>query len=216
MSKSILYLGLDPSHYQSNGKLTHWPIIQIIPRPLHESAVYETLRNFAQYSHIIVTSKSTVNILCDYLAQLNIPLQSWAKKATLAVGQVTAKHLEACGITPLIVAQEETAEGIINELKLLSLKNSHVFWPHSSKARWIIKEFLVEQGIQHTTCALYDPKPQVPDTLPFLEDFDEIVFTSPSTVEAFLTIFGHFPSHARLIGIGPITTRFLENALRKK
>ena len=210
MSKHILYLGLDPTHYASNGELTHWPIIQIVPRPLKDPSIHKALSSFEHYSHIIITSKSTVRILQDYLAHLGISLQTWAKKTTLAVGQTTAKYLNACGIAPLIVAQEETAEGIINELKLLSLNQAHIFWPHSSQARGVIKEFLIAQDILHTTCILYDPKPHMPGPLPLLDDFDEIVFTSPSTVEAFLTIFGHFPSHACLIPIGPITGRFLE------
>lgn len=209
MSKRILYLGLDPTHYQANGEVTHWPIIQIVPRPLWEPPIYEALSNFQQYSHIIVTSKSTVTILKDYLSNLAIDLETWAAKATLAVGQVTAKHLEACGINPLRVAQEETAEGIIHELKQLPLEQSHVFWPHSSQARPIIKEFLVAHHICHTTCILYDPKPLLLEQLPSLENFDEIVFTSPSTVEAFQHFFKKVPNNVQLVAIGPITARSL-------
>jgi uroporphyrinogen-III synthase len=210
MPKRILYLGLDPSHYVANGEVIHWPIIQIVPRPLTEPSVHDSLSNFTHYSHLIVTSKSTVAILQDYLPRLGIDRQIWAAKATLAVGQVTAKHLQACGITPLKVAQEETAEGIIHELQQLPLQQAHVFWPHSSQARSIIKDFLMTQKIRHTTCILYDPKPCVPETIPCLDNVDEIVFTSPSTVEAFLAIFGTLPSHIPLSAIGPITARFLE------
>jgi uroporphyrinogen-III synthase len=210
MSKRVLYLGLDPTHYQSNGQVTHWPIIQIVPRPLSDPSICKAFSHFAHYSHVIVTSKSTVAILQNYLPLHGISLQTWAKKATLAVGQITANHLKAYGITPIRVAQEETAEGIIFELKQISLEQAYVFWPHSSQARSTIKEFLLAQNIHHTTCILYDPKPQIPRELPPLETFEEIVFTSPSTVKAFLQIFGQFPSHARLVSIGPITSRFLE------
>jgi uroporphyrinogen-III synthase len=211
MSKRILYLGLDPTHYSANGEIIHWPIIEIIPRPLSDPAIQQALTHFPVYSHVIVTSKSTVAILLDYLTQLKIDLQIWHKKITLAVGKVTAKHLYACGIIPSRIAQEETAEGIIQELKQLRLEQAHLFWPHSAKARVVIKEFLMAQSIQHTTCMLYDPKPKIPNTLPNLEDFDEIVFTSPSTVDAFLQIFGSFPSHISLAAIGPITADYLKS-----
>jgi len=210
MLKRILYLGLDPTHYSSLGDVTHWPIIQIVPRPLSEPTIHQALIHFKDYSHVIVTSKSTVTILRDYLSQLSIDRQIWAQKITLAVGQVTAQYLNACGIVPTQVAQEETAEGIIHELKQLPLEQAHVFWPHSTQARPLIKEFLVAQNIRHTTCMLYEPRSQVPETLPHLENFDEIVFTSPSTVEAFLQIFGAFPPHIKLVTIGPITARFLK------
>lgn len=210
MSKRILYLGLDPTHYQTSGELIHWPIIQIVPRPLSEPSVFDALNHFEHYSHLIVTSKSTVTILKDYLSQLGIEQQKWAAKATIAVGQITANHLKSYGIIPIRIAREETAEGIIEELKQLSLDQAHVFWPHSSQARQVIKEFLVANSIRHTTCVLYDPKPQLPGTLPSLETFDEIVFTSPSTIQAFLTFFSQFPTHAKLVTIGPITAHFLE------
>jgi uroporphyrinogen-III synthase len=205
----ILYLGLDPTHYQTNGEVIHWPIIQIVPRPLSDPSILEALSNFAHYSHIIVTSKSTVAILQDYLPLLGIDLRTWAAKVTLAVGRVTEKHLRECGLNFIRVAQQETAEGIVHELKQLQLEQASVFWPHSSQARMMIKEFLVTAGIRHSTCILYDPKPQIPHAIPAIETFDEIVFTSPSTVEAFLHIFGKIPVQIRLVAIGPITAQFL-------
>jgi uroporphyrinogen-III synthase len=215
MSKRILYLGLDPTHYQTDGEIFHWPIIQIIPRPLQNSALQQSLSHFNTYSHILITSKSTVEILKNYLPRLGISLSAWANKITLAVGQVTAKHLQDCGISPSLIAQEETAEGLVEELKRLDLKQAHVFWPHSARARPLIADFLRIHHIRHTTCVLYEPRSCMPDELPLLEDFDEIVFTSPSTVEAFLNIFSKFPSHAQLKAIGPITARFLEEQMKK-
>jgi uroporphyrinogen-III synthase len=213
MPKRILYLGLDPTHYQGQGEITHWPIIQIFPRPLSEPTVYQALRHFEHYSHILVTSKSTVAILHEYLPQLGIHLPIWANKTTLAIGQVTAKSLQACGITPAQIAQEETAEGMIQMLKQLPLELAHVFWPHSAQARPLIKNFLVTHLIRHTTCILYEPRLQISEILPDLESFDEIVFTSPSTVEAFLQIFKTMPFHIQAIAIGPITAHALKEKI---
>lgn len=210
MPKRILYLGLDPTHYANSDEVIHWPIIQIVPRPLSEPSIQQALHDFESYSHVMITSKSTVAILKDYLLQLGISLQVWAKKGTLAVGKITAKHLQDCGITPIKVAQKETAEGIIEELKQLPLENAHVFWPHSAQARSVIKEFLCTQHIHHTTCVFYDTQSQMPSNHPSLEEFDKIVFTSPSTVKAFLQIFGTFPSHVQLETIGPVTDQFLK------
>lgn len=209
MSKNILYLGLDPSQQSGDGQITHWPIIKIVRRPFTEPAIQQALSNFEQYTHILITSKSTVGILCDYLTQIGIPQQIWAKKITLAVGCVTGKHLETSGIIPTAIAQEETAEGLVEELKKMDLARSHVFWPHSAKARPVIKDFLSENHIRFTDCVFYEPHPNIPAELPKLKTFDEIIFTSPSTVDAFLQIFGGFPMHVRLTPIGPVTARYL-------
>lgn len=202
----ILYLGLDPTHYQGNGTITHWPIIQIRPRPLSEPDIQQALANFDAYTHVIITSKSTVKILKEYLELSHIPLERWRAKATLAVGQSTAKSLLQIGITPFKVAVEEKAEGIVELLKSLE---GHFFWPHSAKARPMISEFLQGKGARLATCVLYEPVSHFPDPLPDLSTFDEIVFTSPSTVDAFLEHFHSFPKHARLTPIGLITGNYL-------
>lgn len=207
--KRILYLGLDPTHYISQGEIVHWPIIQIVRRPLSDPLIKQALQDFDRYSHVIITSKSTVAILQEYLPQLGIDLQSWQAKSTLAVGKVTAKHLNALGIYPASIAEEETAEGIIQDIQKLSLKSSHFFWPHSSQSRPLIKDFLITQNARLTDCILYDPISHVPGPLPDLNHFDEIVFTSPSTVDAFLSIFGSFPVHVQLTAIGPVTMQYL-------
>ena len=209
MHKRILYLGLDPSHYKGQGEVIHYPIIKIVPRPLSDPSIHQAIKNFNDYSHIIITSKSTVAILQGYLVEMGIDLDCWKKKITLAVGQVTAKHLEACGILPGRVAQEETAEGIIQEIQRMPLEGAHFFWPHSGQARPIIQSFLSQHNICHTSCIFYDPVPQKSGILPEIGRFDEIIFTSPSTVDAFLKFYGKFPLHAELTPIGPVTAKHL-------
>ncbi len=210
MTRRILYLGLDPQHYrqQVKGEIVHWPIIQIVPRPLSDPLLQEALLRFPLYSHLIVTSKSTVNILATYLPLLGIP--HWQDKQTVAVGKVTAAALIKEGIHPCRIAREETAEGVAAELEQLDLKEAHLFWPHSSQARRVLKDFLVDRSLCHTTCVLYDPVPRLMDPLPHLEDFDRVVFTSPSTVDAFFQLFKTWPDRLEFAAIGPITAHYLQ------
>lgn len=211
MTKRTLYLGLDPRHYrhQIEGEIVHWPIIQILPRSLTDPTLKDALLQFSLYSHLILTSKSTVKILFAFLAELHLPLESWQNKMILAIGKATAAALIEEGIQPTTIAKEETAEGIVAELEQLNLKKAHLFWPHSSQARRVIKDFLIEKQVHHTTCVLYDPVPHLIEPLPQLETFDAIVFTSPSTVDAFFQFFKTLPAHLERIPIGPITAEHL-------
>jgi uroporphyrinogen-III synthase len=59
--------------------------------------------------------------------------------------------------------------------------------------------------VQFTAIDLYDPIFQAPLPIPNLDEFDEIVFTSPSTVRAFLAIYGEIPKDKIIAPIGPIT-----------
>ncbi len=209
----ILYLGLDPTNYLANGTITHWPIIKIAPCVVSKIIV-DCLQAFESYSHVIVTSKSTVHILRDYLQKYQIDLAVWQKKITIAIGAVTAQHLKMYAIDSLIAA-EATAEGVIQTLDTLSARGSlcgaHIFWPHSLKARPIIKDYLRKRQICHSICPLYEPIANTQSTCPNLHEFDEIVFTSPSTIDAFLKIFGSLPKDVILTPIGPITAQYLSN-----
>ena len=206
--KRILYLGLDPSNYRTDGSVTHWPIIQIVPRPLTDPLLVDALFQFPHYTHVVVTSKSTVSILHRHLVSLGME-RLWKDKITLALGKVTASHLETIDIHPFKIAEEETGEGVVRMLESLSCETSFLFLPQSSQARPLIRQFLVERKIRHLACPLYDPIPHTTYPLPRLEEFTEIVFTSPSTVDAFWKVFGPPPPFLVLKTIGPVTARHL-------
>lgn len=212
MKNTILYFGIDPSHYQlqPNDLLIHCPLIETIPRPLNDPLIQKCLHNFTSYTHILCTSRTTVAILHTFLS----PSQfiEWRNKTTIAIGTGTASDLIKIGINSPIVCEDETAEGVISQLSSMQLKNSHIFWPHSSGARPLILNYLKKQTALFTTCELYDTHPKKIDTLPDLNIVNEVVFTSPSTVRAFRQFYGEIPSHLVIKTLGPITSKAVKNS----
>lgn len=216
MPRQVLYVGLDPRHYQkerklNQGELTHFPLIKIIPRPLTDPVVYRSLQIFSSYTHVILTSKSSVSILVNYLKMMGFTLKDWQSKVTCVVGKTTALSLKEAGILAKIVAKDETAEGLIQALYSLQFKKDYLFWPHSSSARPLIKNFLKEFFTFHQSCELYDTQTISYSCLPLLKDFDEVILTSPSTVKAFLHHFHYFPPHLKITAIGPVTANYLRS-----
>lgn len=213
--RQVLYTGLDPSHYQGSGQITHFPLIQIIPRPFTDPSLQSALSAFHSYTHLIITSKTAIPILQTYLQQMGFSQADWQSKATIAVGKITALHLRLHEIQPAIIAKNETAEGVVAELQKLDLEKTFIFWPHSAQARSVLSLFLQEQCVRFLACPLYDTHPLRPPILPHLDQFEEIVFTSPSTVYAFLDIFGSLPANKLLTPIGPITKKCLQEHLNE-
>jgi uroporphyrinogen-III synthase len=127
-------------------------------------------------------------------------------KCVVAVGKTTASFLTREGFPPQFIAEDERQEGVIELLsKLGFLKNSYIFLPRSSRARPLLENFLKERKLRHRIFNLYDTILQKLLPLPDLKDFDEIVFTSPSTVEAFYEIFPEIPHGKKITAIGPVT-----------
>jgi uroporphyrinogen-III synthase len=153
-----------------------------------------------KFTHVIFTSQTTVRYWPG----------PW-DKPTIAIGSATAAALQAKGLKPL-VALEATQEGII---ELIRGMEGYFFLPRSRLSRSVITDYFDSNGIPHHALDLYDTLFQKLEPVPNLDDFDEIVFTSPSTVEGFLRIFGKLPLNKKLTPIGPVTAEAIRRTDRQ-
>lgn len=196
-----LYLGTDPSHYKCEGEIVHFPVIKIVPRC--DAAVKEAFADIPLYTHLIFTSKNAVRI---FFEQYKEPLKN---KVIVAIGKVTSSHLISYGYKPEIVAKEETQEGLIDLLKNENLQNSYFFLPRSSLSRPVLTHFFESRALRYKAVDLYDTHSAQPDHLVKLEEFDQIVFTSPSTVDAFFQLYSTIPVGMKIVAVGPVTDQAL-------
>jgi uroporphyrinogen-III synthase len=203
--RNVLYLGLDPTRFVANGKITHYPIIKIVPRSVRELTPF--FQTHLCWTHVILTSAAALKIFFDIAHTLQIDL---IPKHFILVGKATAFQLSQRGDFLHTVAEEETGEGVVAKLKKMDLKNAHLFFPHSEQARTVITDFLINCNFTFAHCSLYDTMPNLDLPNLDLHHFDEIVFTSPSTVTAFHSLFGHVPKQVQLTAIGPITQKKLD------
>lgn len=204
MKKTTLYLGLDPINFKTKNNIIHCPLIQIIPRNFESVEITSTFVDIPQYTHIIFTSKNSVKVFFQCLKHYKFSFENIKEKQIIAIGKATASLLQKEGISPLL-ADEETQEGVVTLLALQDIDNAYFFLPQSSLARSSILHFFMLRGIRHQRCYLYDTTPKIPSILPNIEEVDEIVFTSPSTVDAFVQAYGAIPKNKELTSIGPIT-----------
>ncbi len=173
----------------------HYPVIRTEFCGIPESV----FAIWPQFTHVIFTSQTTV-------AYWPGP---WDKQS-LAIGDSTASALRKHGLAPL-VAPFATQEGVIELIEVLRqsscppFNKSYFFIPHSRLARPNLIDYMKENQISFYSLELYDTLFQRLEPVPDLGDFDEIVFTSPSTVEGFLRIYGNLPQGKKLTPIGPVT-----------
>lgn len=196
----ILYLGLDPSRYLCTKPLLHYPVIRTEKMGFGD----EICLLWSQFTHVIFTSQTAVS----YWFEEKIPFD----KQAIAIGRATARQLEMLGILP-IVAEVETQEGVIALLEKMDLEGAFVFWPRSKRARPVLTRYLQDRGVFCCALDLYDTVLQKLEPVPDLKEVEEIVFTSPSTVEGFLRIYGELPTDKILRGVGPITRQVLESSV---
>jgi len=200
--KRVLYLGTE----EKKG-MVHLPLIEIIPRDFQGFEIQTAMNDFSEYTHVILTSKNGVRIFCDCMEHYKVKLQG---KKVFAVGKVTAHALEERGVKVDEVAIEETQEGVVHLLAMEDLDDAYVLLPQSSRARSALSSSLMLRRVRHQKVSIYDTKKKMPSVKPDLESFDEIIFTSPSTVEAFSEVFSVIPKGIKLTSIGAITATVLK------
>lgn len=95
-------------------------------------------------------------------------------------------------------------------------ENRLVFYPHSSLSPEDIPLALQELGFNVLSAVVYNNElPKNPRCVN-LNHFKRIVFTSPSTIDNFIKLYGKLPENTEFITRGPITQAHLEEVMEVK
>ena len=169
---------------------------------------------------IIFTSPTTIVSLNkfypDFLKSLSCRLA--------VIGNKTGKLAEKNGLTVDLMPEDFTAEGLIEEFEKREITNQTIGIPRTASARPILPEKLEKLGNEVILAEAYKSlfpmdEESVKDLIQKIEnrEIDAITFTSPLTVENFVTIADDTQKLAGLLNdnlltvcIGPITAKVLE------
>ena len=204
-----LCLGIDiPKRFQ-NRMIHHHPIIQISPRANTHADIKEAFLQLKNFTHIIFTSKVGVKLFFQQLASFGYDISSLANKRLVAVGAETAQVIREYDANVHLISKDEHAEGLVSVLQDKLGAEDFVLWPHSSISRQVLPDFFQRNKVRYVECILYDTGRNEKHEARDLSSYGEIIFTSPSTVDAFLEIYGCLPNNIWLTPIGPVTEKHL-------
>lgn len=204
--KRVLYLGLRKPPNKEGW--IHFPVIHVEPLKL-ESGEVTSLVDESDW--ILFTSQTSVEFLLNLVEK-----RFFSTKVIFSIGEITAKALRNKGLHVDFIPHEETQEGMISLFKTFSLKNKKIFCGRSSLSRPEIKNYLDNEGCLFTDPVLYETKVCFDNALrPPLHEIDEVIFTSPSTVEGFREAYRGetLPKDLILTPIGPVTERKMHDIL---
>ncbi len=207
--KKVLYLGTSPLHsgYKPE-EVIHYPVIRIVPKTVEDESICRCFSILHKFSHILVTSKNSVEVLWALAKQLDVDMKMYVANKCISIGPVTSSYLREKGVVPLVEAEENTQEGVVACLTRLLSRDAYLFYPRSSLARPFLENYLRSSLVSYEVLDLYDTVFQALEPKPLLDEIDEIIFTSPSTVEGFFSVFSKIPSNIQLTFQGPITKNF--------
>lgn len=162
------------------------------------------------YDHIILTSVNGVNMFFDYIIENKIDLREIKAKFSV-VGKATKKALEQRGIQAFIMGREFVGEGLFKALSPHLLKEEKVLLPCSSESRSYLKDEIEKMGLIVDRVHTYNTVCGNIKNEKAFEEVDYILYTSPSTVNNMISLFGLNKIKEKYnVAIGPQTFKALK------
>jgi uroporphyrinogen III methyltransferase/synthase len=203
----VLVTGSNAEKYAYLGQVIHKPLIHLKPVDVFE---FEGKWLDKQYDYVIFTSRYTVQYFFHNLYKTKQDARWFANKKIISIGRVTTAELENKGIIPDKQIWPESSTGIINWFRENKQQGQQLLIPRSDKSSSYIIQELKNEGHVIEAPIVYKNTMPVNAERVDLQPIGIIVFTSPSTVENFLTLYGEFPQHVKIVARGEQTTKVLQ------
>jgi len=190
------------------------PAIRIEPRISSEEAKHAAA-GVGAYDLICLTSPNGVRLLFEAMENAGLDARALAGVTVAAIGPGTARALADRGVLADIVPERFVAEGLIEALEDEEVTGARVLVARAAEARDVLPDALRERGAEVDVVALYETVREQPgdEEIEAAQSADYITFTSSSTVTNLSEALGdRFPSDARIVSIGPITSETIRNA----
>lgn len=194
---------------EKGASIIYLPTIEIVPIEPN-NALKEAIRGIVKYDYMIFTSVNGVSIFIKNLFETGKDIRALYNIKIIPVGEATAELLKSSGIIPDFFPERFISEGIIDILKSLNIKDKRFLLPRAEQARDVISEYIKNQGGICDIIPLY--KTVLPTSAsPITEKPDVITFTSSSTVNNFIELYGKdILGEIIVASIGPVTTDTLK------
>jgi uroporphyrinogen III methyltransferase/synthase len=200
--KQTLYTGC----VNPNPEYIHLPLIRIAPVE-DTSELTRCAENIKKYDFLLFTSRYGVEHWFR-----TVPPKSLGRISVVSIGETTSEALKACGIRRFTQVEKDDSYGVIDWFAHRRKKGA-VLIPRSNLALPIIPEGLEALGFKVTCVTAYlNLPPESPKRIP-LQHIKQVVFTSPSTIDRFVELYGDLPENITYQTRGQVTQHHLETKL---
>jgi uroporphyrinogen III methyltransferase/synthase len=193
---NVLVLGNHPEKYTHLGNIVHRRIIDCVPLNNYRRVDKILKKSLDTFDWIVFTSDNGVRFFFKRVFSIGKDARNLSQAKIACIGKTTADSLKEFGILADMIPKLESSEGLLKEFAKLKLKDKKVLLPQSEIASTELPKGLLKMGAVIEKMAVYKTVETEPGEVDF--DFiDRILFTSGSTVRAFLRRFGKVPKHIK-------------------
>lgn len=197
----ILYTGLVCPQSE---EYVHTPLIHILP-PHDEEALEVAAAALGDDDILLFTSRFAVRYWSEAMRRAQV---GWGGSRIVSIGDTTTRELIRQGAARVEQVAIDNSYGVIEHFRHIAPDHSVVF-PRSEIALPLIPDGLRAMGFEVKVVTAYRNVMPAEVRRVDLHEIDTIVFTSPSTVDRFLELYGALPVDKEYRTRGLITQNYL-------
>ena len=199
----VLVLGTHPEKYTRLGTIVHRPIVKCVALEDY-SHFDEILQRLETYDWLVFTSAHSVRFFFERMRTIGSDARSLASVSIATIGKTTAGELAGFGILADLVPDNESSAGLLEEFSTMDMNSKRVLLPRAKVASRELPDGLTGMGVEVVEAHAYMTVEIEPADVDF-EHIDQILFTSGSTVRAFVKKFGQVPPKVKVYCLGTPT-----------
>lgn len=197
--------------HSQNPDYIHTPLIELVALD-DRSELYEAIRSLTISDTLLFTSRYAVRFWYEAMQEIRA---TWGEQRIVSIGRVTTKTLQESSATHIEQTEKDDSYGIIEHFKVFP-PQGRIICPRSERALDIIPKGLQELGFTFYPITAYRNKMPLRPIKVNLEEIDSIIFTSPSTIDHFIQLYGSLPPDKIYITRGAITEQYLNQRRYEK
>ncbi|MHC4337503.1 MAG: uroporphyrinogen-III C-methyltransferase [Planctomycetota bacterium] len=196
----LLVLGTHPEKYTHLGHIVHRQMIDCVPLEDY-SKVDTLLKSLDQFDWVVFTSANGIRFFFQRLHAVTSDARALASLKIAVIGKTSAKKLAEFGIIADMCPDAESSTGLLEKFSAIGVKDRKVLLPQAETASRELAGGIVRLGAVVEKLPVYKTIEMDPGEINF-DYIDAILFTSGSTIRAFMKKFGSVPPRVKAYCLG--------------
>jgi uroporphyrinogen III methyltransferase/synthase len=196
----ILHLGNHPGRYLHLGTVVHRQIIQCVEAE-NGSEAEAYFKSPKPYDWIVFTSGNGIKFFFKKLFEAGLDGRIFAGTKFAVIGQASGKRLLEFGIQADLCAKVESSKGLLEAFSEIDVSDLSILLPQAEVSSTELPDGLADRGAAINKFPVYKTVEIEIDDVD-LDYIDQIIFTSGSTIRAFVKKFGRVPEPIKAYCLG--------------
>jgi uroporphyrinogen III methyltransferase/synthase len=211
----ILHLGNHPERYSHLGTIVHRQIIRCVESE-NDAQADAYFKQPKQHNWIVFTSGNGIRFFFKKLFAAGPDTRVFANTKFAVIGKASGKRLAEFGIKADLTAAVESSKGLLEAFGEIDINGLSILLPQAEISSTELPDGLSARGADIDKLNVYKTVETEIDDVD-LDYINQILFTSGSTVRAFVSKFGSVPEHIEPLCLGvPTQTIAKENGIDAK